>query len=97
MSSLARTLSHYLIQSKQRNVIQKLETENHFVMLQENVLWQRLSPCVKTLVIDRNLLYMCKSLKYILTEVMKHNVDFFSKITYFWNACELNISGVILK
>ena len=34
------------------------------------------------MVIRRNFLYIYKSLKYVLIEVMKHNVDVFSMRTY---------------
>ena len=56
-----------------------------------------ISPCVSELVIHRNSMYMYKSLSYVLGEVMKHNLDVFSMWSYFWKACKINSSGVILK
>ena len=64
-------------------------------MLQENVLWQQLSPCVSALVICGKLLYMYKSLMYVLKEVMKHNLDIFSTKKNSQKACDLNSFRVI--
>ena len=66
-------------------------------MVLENILWQRLIPCVSALVVRINLLYMYKSFTYIFTEVMKHNVNVFISRTYFTKSCKLNSSQVILK
>ena len=66
-------------------------------MISEKVLWKRLSPYARALVICINLLYMYQSFTYLLTNVMKHNIDVFSTWVYFWKSYKLNSSIVTLK